>query len=47
MTIESVPTALVLGFSRFCTGLSVHGRFRAPIPKHNCAIFDVLLGFHL
>jgi hypothetical protein len=36
----------VIALDRFCSDLSVHGRIRAPIPKHNCAIVDVLLGFH-
>jgi hypothetical protein len=35
----TIPTAIR-------SGLSVHGRIRAPIPKHNGAIVDVLLGFH-
>jgi hypothetical protein len=26
--------------------VSVHGRIRVPIPKHNCAIVGVVLGFH-
>jgi hypothetical protein len=31
---------------RFRRGLVLMGRIRATIPKHNCAILDVLLGFH-
>jgi hypothetical protein len=26
--------------------VTVHGRIKAPIPKHNCAIVGVPLGFH-
>ena len=36
----------ILGaLERFLAWLSVHGRFDAPIPKHNCAVVGVLLGF--
>jgi hypothetical protein len=34
------------GLEHICSGLSVHGRFDAPIPKHNCAMVGMLLGFH-
>ena len=45
MMRAGVPTAFVLGFGAICSGLSVHGRIGAPIPKHNCATVGVLLGF--
>jgi hypothetical protein len=40
------PTAFVLDLERFGNGPPIHGRISTPIPKHNCAIVDVLLSFH-
>jgi hypothetical protein len=47
MMYFGVPTTtFVFGLERFLVAVTVHGRIKAPIPKHNCAIVGVPLGFH-
>jgi hypothetical protein len=46
MMHAGAPTAFVLGLERFVVACPFIGRIRPLIPKHNCAIVDVVLGFH-
>jgi hypothetical protein len=46
MTLRVAPTAFVLGLERFGVACLLMAPLEPLIPKHDCGISDVLLGFH-